>query len=103
MHVVGIEQHAQAIMPENLDQLAAFAAEDVKISAMRIALECFLNQQRQRVHATAHVGMARRDPYLDARCNRDHRWRPRVSAATTAVSVAGSTAPEIRIRAPAAN
>src|ERR1700746_2396154 len=90
-------------MPENLDQLAALAAEDVKISAMRIALECFLHQQRQRVHTTAHVGMPRRDPYLDARRNRDHHRRPRVSAATTAVSVAGSTAPEIRIRAPAAN
>src|SRR5215831_11050308 len=90
-------------MPENLDQRATTPAKNVKITTMRIAVEGFLHQQRQRVHATAHVGMARRDPYLDARCNRDHRWRPRVSAATTAVSVAGSTAPEIRIRAPAAN
>jgi hypothetical protein len=35
----------------------------VEIAAVRITLEGFLHQQGQRVHAAAHIGMARRNPY----------------------------------------
>src|SRR6266699_1129386 len=90
-------------MPENLDQLAAFAAEHVEIAAVRIALEGFLHQQGQGVHAAAHVGVARRNPHPTPRRNWDHRRRPSASAATAAVNIAGSTAPVISIRAPLAN
>ena len=38
-------------MPKDLDQIAAAAAEDVKIAGMRIALEALLNRQRQALHA----------------------------------------------------
>jgi hypothetical protein len=70
---------------------------------MLITLEGFLHQQGQRVHAAAHVGMARRDPYPDPHRNCDHCRRPSASAATAAVNIAGSTAPVIRIRAPFTN
>src|ERR1700731_2329765 len=40
---LGIERHAEAIMPENLDQLSALAAEHVKIAAVRITMQRFLN------------------------------------------------------------
>src|SRR5215510_7483675 len=70
---------------------------------MRVALEGLLHQQGQRVHAAAHVGVAGRNPHPNARCNGDHHRCPSANAATTAFSVAASTAPVIRIRAPAAN
>src|SRR5258706_1631884 len=100
---LGVERHAQPIVPKNLDQLAVLATEHVEISAMWVALEGFLHQQGQRVHAAAHVGVAGRNPHAHARRNGNHRGRPSASAATAAVSVAASTAPVIRIRAPAAN
>src|SRR6266849_8422783 len=84
-------------------ELGVLAAEYVEIAAMRITLERFLNRQGQRVHATAHVSMARRDPHPHPRSNRDHRRRPSANTATAAVSAFGSTAPVIRIRAPVAN
>src|ERR1700704_3190292 len=100
---LGVKRHAETVMPENLDQLAVLAAEDVEIAAVRITLERFLNRQGQRVHATAHVGMACRDPHPHSRSDRDHRRRPSASTATAAVSALASTAPVIRIRAPVAN
>ena len=70
---------------------------------MWVALEGFLHQQGQRVHAAAHIGVAGRNPYPHARRNGNHRGRPSASAATAAFSVAASTAPVIRMRTPAAN
>src|SRR5215213_7321247 len=90
-------------MPKNLDQIAAAASEDVEIACMRIALQALLNTQSQALHAAAHVRVAGRDPDPDAAGNRDHRVRPSANAATAAFSVDASTAPVIRIRAPAAN
>ena len=34
MHIVGIERHAEPIVPKDLDQLAALTAEDVEVAAM---------------------------------------------------------------------
>lgn len=70
---------------------------------MRVALESFLHQQRQRVHAAPHVGVASRNSHPHARSNGDHHRCPSASAATAAFSIAASTVPVIRIRAPAAN
>ena len=42
---LGIERHAEVIMPENLDQLAALAAEHIEIAAVRITLERLLHLQ----------------------------------------------------------
>src|SRR5665213_4455946 len=90
-------------MPKNFDQLAALAAEHVEIAAMRITLESFLNQQGQRIHSAAHVGVAGGNPHPYSRSYRDHRRRPSASTAIAAVRAAASTAPVIRIRAPVAN
>src|SRR5262249_3215787 len=103
LQTLGIERHAETIVPENLDQLAALAAEHVEVAAVWIAPQRFLHEQGERVHAATHVGMARRDPHPHPRRNRDHRRRPHASAATAAVRVAGSAAPAHRIRPPLAN
>jgi len=50
-----------------------------------------------------HVGMAGGKPHPYPARQRDHRGRPPDSAATAAVSVAGSTAPVIRICMPLQN
>src|SRR4029453_2206132 len=90
-------------MPKDLDQLAALATEHVEIAAVRVAPKGFLHQQGQRVHAATHIGVTGRNPDPYAGGNGDHRCRPSASAATAAFSVAASTVPVIRIRAPAAN
>src|SRR5258705_5788597 len=100
LQTFGIERHAKTVVPENLDQLAVLAAEHVEVAAMRVALQRFLHQQRQRVHAATHVGVAGRQPNAHPRGKRDHCRCPHQSAPIAAVSVAGSTAPAIRIRAP---
>lgn len=100
---LGIERHAQPIMPKDLDQLAAFATEHIEVAAVRVSFEGFLHQQAQRVHAATHIGVAGRNPHPHARRNGDHGRRPSASAATAAFSVAASTVPVIRIRTPAAN
>src|SRR5579872_757892 len=90
-------------MPQDLDQIAAAASEDIEIASVRIALQNLLNRKREALHAAAHVGVTGRNPHAYARRNRDHRVGPSVNAATAAFSVAASTAPVIRIRVPAAN
>ena len=39
----GVKRHTQAVMPEDLQQVAAFAAENVKIAGVRIAPQRLLN------------------------------------------------------------
>jgi len=53
-------------MPERLEQRAAAAAEEVNVARERITAEPFLHLQRQPTHATAHIGMTRRQPYPNA-------------------------------------
>src|ERR1700736_3151077 len=60
-------------MPQELYQRAAAPAENVEIAAVWIALEHLLPLQRQAVHPTPHVGMARRDPHPNPGRQRDHR------------------------------
>src|SRR4051812_12670660 len=87
-------------MPEDLQKIAAPAAEDEKMARVRIALEHLLHQERQPVHAFAHVGAAGGQPDPRPTRERDHRpTRARSAAATTA----GSGAPEIRTRSPCAS
>ena len=94
---------ALAVMPDDLQKIAPTTAEAKQVAAKRVAMQDLLNLQCQRRKALPHVGMAGREPYPHAGRQRDHRGRPSASAATTALSVAASTAPVIRIRAPAAN
>jgi hypothetical protein len=64
--------HAKPIVPDDFDQVAAAAAENVEIAGMRIAPERLLHLQSQAVHAATHVRMTHRQPDADARGNRDH-------------------------------
>ena len=61
-----------------------------------------MDEQRQTVEALPHIGVAGGQPHPHAARNRDHR-RTAASALITAETVAGSTTPEMRTRAPAAN
>src|SRR4029077_3040478 len=101
---LGEQTHALAIVPEHLDQSTTPAAEYEQVAIVRVALERLLHQRCQAIEALAHIGMAGCQPYPHSGRDRDHRGRtPLINAATAAASVAGSTAPVIRIRDPLAN
>jgi hypothetical protein len=87
-------------MPQDLDQVTAFPAKNVKVASMRIALQLLLDRKRKAVHAFAHVSPADRQPYPHPARNWDHR---RNSASTTAAAKAGDTEAGIRTRAWPAN
>src|SRR5450631_4585080 len=87
-------------MPKHLHEVAPASTEHEEITGVRIALQRLLHLQGEAVHATAHVGMARRDPHPHARGNGNHR---RGSAFIAAAARSGSTAPEIRRRTPRPN
>src|SRR3954452_21787170 len=70
------------------------------MTRVRISLEHLLHQERQPVHALAHVGAPGGQPDPRPTRERDHHpARARSAAATTA----GSGAPEIRTRSPPAS
>src|SRR5437764_13908536 len=69
----GVERQANPVVPENLDQLTAFAAEHIEIAHVRIALQYLLHLDRQAVHAAAHIGVPDRQPDPHPGRNRDHR------------------------------
>src|SRR4029077_10580751 len=62
-------------------------SEDVQITGMRIALQYFLDLQRQAVHPTPHVGVADCQPNAYPRRDRDHR--PDSALTTAAANPAG--------------
>src|SRR5215216_191232 len=101
---LGKQAHPLAVVPQHLDQSAAPAAEHEQMATVRITLELLLHQQRQSIKTLAHVRMAARQPNPHAARDRDHRRRsPPISAAIVADTVATSTEPVIRSRAPVAN
>src|SRR5260370_19717691 len=75
-------------------------SEDVQIAGMRIALQYFLDLQRQAVHPTPHVGVADCQPNARRRRDRDHR--PDSALTTAAANPAGIEA-GMRMRAFPAN
>jgi len=62
----GKQACALAIVPNDLQKIAAFAPEAEKTAAHGVALEHFLHAQSQARKATPHVSMARRQPYSHA-------------------------------------
>src|SRR5258706_6850206 len=101
---LGEQAQALAVVPQNLDQPTTPSAKHEKLSAVRIALELLLHQERQAVKAPPHVGMTRRQPHPDAGRKRDHDRRSfAISAPTAALTVTASTAPVIRSRVPSAS
>jgi hypothetical protein len=75
-------------MPEHLDQRTFAATKDIEVAGMGIALEDFLDLQRQIIHAAPHVSVAGRDPDPHARRNREHRSACNVALITAAVASA---------------
>ena len=64
---LGVERHAVAIMPENLQQIAALAPEHEQIAGVGIPLQHLLRLQRRSVHILADDdAMAARQHDLDA-------------------------------------
>src|SRR3954465_3448292 len=86
-------------MPKDLNQVAAPAPKDKKMTRVRITPECFLHQQGQAIEALAHVRTAGGQPDPDTARDRDHRRPARMPS--TATMVARSTGPAIRTRPPA--
>src|SRR6516164_989061 len=76
--------------------MTSLASENVQIAGMRIALQDFLDLQRQAVHPAPHVGVADGQPNPDPRRNRDHR--PANALTTAAANPAGIEA-GMRMRA----
>src|SRR5207248_2981961 len=70
---LGVERHAEPVMPKNLNQVTSGASEDVKIAGMRIAPQSLLNLKGQAVHAAPHIRSSDRKPDPHTRGNRDHR------------------------------
>src|SRR5207249_2617184 len=79
---LGVERHANAVMPQNLNQMTSSPSEDVQIAGMRITLQYFLDLQRQAVHPTPHVGVADCQPNPHPRRDRDHRPDSALTTAT---------------------
>src|SRR5271169_1813785 len=73
---LGIERQPDAVVPENLRQVAPAPAEEVEIAAVRIALQLLLNLKRQTLHAATHVGVARRNPHPHRTAAPSRRSRP---------------------------
>src|ERR1700712_2890782 len=75
-------------MPQDLDQIAAAAPEDIQITSEWIALQTLLNRKSQTLHSAAHVRVPGGDPDPDPARYRDHRrlrtsrTRPNASAST---------------------
>src|SRR5665647_210013 len=93
---LGVERHAETVMPDDLDQVATRTSEDKEIARMGIALQRFLHLQRQAIHAAPHVRSSNRKPDAHIRRNRYHRRRS--STSSTRCSAAASTPLLTRIR-----
>src|SRR5450631_4305609 len=87
-------------MPKHLHEVAPASTEHEEIAGVRIALQRLLHLQGEAIHATAHVGMACRNPDPHTGGNGNHR---RGMLFITAAARLGSTAPEIRKRMPRPN
>jgi general secretion pathway protein K len=96
---LGIERHADSVMPENLDEIAATPSEHIQIAGVRIALHCLLHLERQAIHPAPHIGVTDRQPHPHPARHRDHR---RDRTFTTRASAAASTSGPAMIRSPPA-
>src|SRR5258708_8282933 len=70
---LGVERHAEPVMPKNLNQVTSGASEDVKIAGMRIAPQGLLNLKGQAVHAAPHIRSSDRKPDPHTTGNPNHR------------------------------
>ena len=69
---LGVERHADPVVPEQLHEIASAPAEAEDLAGMRVAPEPLLHRQRQGVHAAPHIGDPARDPHAHPRREGDH-------------------------------
>src|SRR3546814_17590748 len=91
-------------MPDDLGQRSGAAAKDEEIAAERIASQSLLDEQREPLHALAHIRMTHRSPH--PRAGRDHRSAFKAAAVSTgddeaAMLTRAPTVRYIRIATPA--
>src|ERR1700722_15409587 len=58
----GAKRHAEAVMPDDLDQVATRASDDKEIACMGVRPQPFLAREPQVVHAAPHVLSSGRKP-----------------------------------------
>ena len=97
---LGVKRHADAVMPQDLDQVTALTTENLEVSGMRIVTQHLLDLDRQAVHAPPHVGVPDSQPHPHPRGDWDHH---RDSAFMTAVANSAGIEDGIRTRALPAN
>jgi hypothetical protein len=57
---LGVERHADTVVPKDFQQIPARAAEHIEITCMWISPQRLLHLQRQAVHAAPHIGAPNR-------------------------------------------
>ncbi len=57
------QTRALAVMPNDLDQVAAAAPKNVEVPSVPITPQALLNQTRKARESAAHIGMAGRKPH----------------------------------------
>src|SRR5438270_9918348 len=92
-------QHAQAdaVMPNQLQQIAAASAEGIQRAIERVFRQHLLYQHRQTLHALPHIGVAAGQVDPDIGLQRNHR---RANAASTRRSAPLSTCASTRTLTP---
>src|SRR6516165_11789908 len=90
---LGVQRHAQTVMPENLDQIAPPPAEYEQIAGVRVALQSLLDLERQPVHPAPHIAVPGRDPHPDTTGNRDHRRSAAANSGGVSTAMRTRTAP----------
>jgi hypothetical protein len=101
LQLLGEQAHALTVMPENLQKITFATSEHEDVPAERIPPQHLLDLQGKAMHSAPHVGVTGGKPDPGTRRERDHRRRRAfITAATAAVTAAGSTAPLILTRTP---
>src|SRR3546814_300860 len=91
VHALREEAQALAVIPEQLDQIAALAAEREQRARVRTLLQNLLHQHGEPVEPLAHIGGAASEIDACRRRERDHRPRTDITRASAPASTAAST------------
>src|SRR4051812_6234277 len=62
---LGIERHAEPVVPDNLDQIAAAPPKNIEVAGMRVPSKRLLDLQSQALHPATHIRPADRQPDPD--------------------------------------
>jgi len=94
IQALGEQAHPLAVVPQDLHQTTALAAEHEQVTTVRVSLQRLLHQQRQTVEVAPHIRCTARQPHPRLGPKADHRPRAR----RTRPRAASSTPPSTRTR-----